>query len=230
MWNSFLLHWPAYQVWISHSVWSVTLWMASQKVLQLNKMHSCIASVYASNCLWWSPLPHTHTYTYARVHTPPPPPPTHWHHQLFSSTSFQSLIYLSQSWSVPSARLWVGGALGMTQRVPFPSSGRVTSFNSSLLDTGGLVVEDFEIRNILSAYNRRNGRRSTTCWGWVSNIPQQLAWKFKVTGWLVWILHSWRLPVNENCDRPWNHYQVLGLLIFGRSVLEPGSPQPFMEK
>lgn len=117
------------------------------------------------------PPPHTHTYTYARVHTPPPPPPTHWHHQLFSSTSFQSLIYLSQSWSVPSARLWVGGALGMTQRVPFPSSGRVTSFNSSLLDTGGLVVEDFEIRNILSAYNRRNGRHSTTCWGWVSNIP-----------------------------------------------------------
>ena len=47
----------------------------------------------------------------------------------------------------------------MTQRVPFPSSGRVTSFNASLLDTGGLVVEDFEIRNILGAYNRRNGEQ-----------------------------------------------------------------------
>jgi hypothetical protein len=45
----------------------------------------------------------------------------------------------------------------MTQRVPFPAAGRVTRFNSSLLDTGGLVVEDFEIRHILSAYTRRNG-------------------------------------------------------------------------
>lgn len=80
--------------------------------------------------------------------------------QLFSFTSFQSLIYLSQSWSAPSTRLWVGGALGMTQRVPFPARGRVERFNTSLLDVGGLVVEDFEIRNILSAYNKRNGERT----------------------------------------------------------------------
>lgn len=46
----------------------------------------------------------------------------------------------------------------MTQKVPFPPRGRVTRFNSSLLDAGGLVVEEFEIRNILSAYNKRNGK------------------------------------------------------------------------
>lgn len=76
--------------------------------------------------------------------------------RLFASTSFQSLVYLSQSWSAPTSRLWVGGALGMTQRVPFPAHGRVDSFNAPLLNTGGLVVEDFELRNILRNYNKRN--------------------------------------------------------------------------
>ena len=45
----------------------------------------------------------------------------------------------------------------MTQRVPFPPYGRVDKFNTSLLNIGGVVVEDFEIRNILSAYNEKNG-------------------------------------------------------------------------
>ena len=45
----------------------------------------------------------------------------------------------------------------MTQRVPFPASGRVERFNTSLVNTSGISTEDFELRNILSNYNRRNG-------------------------------------------------------------------------
>lgn len=51
----------------------------------------------------------------------------------------------------------------MTQRVPFSASGRTGMFNTSLLNTGGVVVEDFEIRNILSAYNQKNGE--SHCYG-----------------------------------------------------------------
>ena len=78
--------------------------------------------------------------------------------QQFSSVTMQSLIYLSQSWAAPASRLWVGGALGLSQRVPLPASGRVERYNTSLFDIGGQTVENFEIRNILSSYNERNGK------------------------------------------------------------------------
>lgn len=66
-------------------------------------------------------------------------------------------MYLSESWAIPAFRLWVGGALGMIQDVPFPASGRVTTYNSSLFNETAWLAEDFELRNILSDYNEREG-------------------------------------------------------------------------
>lgn len=77
----------------------------------------------------------------------------------FSRVTVRSLVYLSESWAVPASELWVGGALGMIQEVPFPASGRVTTYNSSIFNETGLRTEDFELRNILSTYNKRDGKK-----------------------------------------------------------------------
>lgn len=47
----------------------------------------------------------------------------------------------------------------MSQQTPFPANGRTGVYNKSLLSEGGLRVEDFELTNILGAYNRRQGEK-----------------------------------------------------------------------
>jgi len=71
-----------------------------------------------------------------------------------------SLVYVSESWAIPSYRLWVGGAMGWSQNVPFPASGQVTTYNVSILNNTAVTTEDFELRNLLSEYNERDGRSS----------------------------------------------------------------------
>lgn len=81
--------------------------------------------------------------------------------QLFSSVTLPSLVYLSESWAAPAYRVWIGGELGLVQRVPFPARERVSQYNTSLFNSGGQVAEDFQLRNILSQYNRRNGNQKS---------------------------------------------------------------------
>ncbi len=51
----------------------------------------------------------------------------------------------------------------MTQEVPFPANGQLTTYNSSLFDEMGVMAEDFELRNILSAYTERKGNSFFFC-------------------------------------------------------------------
>ena len=80
--------------------------------------------------------------------------------QVHSQVTIQSLVYLDNSRGTPASGLWMGGALGMRQQAPFPPSGRVSMFNTSLLDETGSGVKDFQLTNILSAYNRRQGEKT----------------------------------------------------------------------
>ena len=47
----------------------------------------------------------------------------------------------------------------MDQRIPFPASGRVDRYDTPLFNTGSQVVEDFELKHILSDYIERNGEK-----------------------------------------------------------------------
>lgn len=69
----------------------------------------------------------------------------------------QSLVHTSQSWSAPVTRLWVGGGVELRQRVPLPATGRVEQYNTSLFNASSSFAADYDISNILSRYNARNG-------------------------------------------------------------------------
>ena len=88
-------------------------------------------------------------------HTSFPAPP-HTTSQLFSSVTLHSLAHFSSSWAAPASRLWVGGDLGVWQRRPLPSTGRVEQYNASLFNSSSSRAEEFDITTILSRYNERN--------------------------------------------------------------------------
>ena len=68
----------------------------------------------------------------------------------------QSLIYISSSWSVPSDRLWIVGDMSLHQGQPLPAAGRVTRYNSSLINDSSLQAEEYLFTNILAKYRERN--------------------------------------------------------------------------
>lgn len=74
----------------------------------------------------------------------------------FSSVIVQSLVYTSQSWPVAASGMSVLGELGLNQRLPLPSSGRVEQYSSAVINSSGLLTEDYGISDILREYNRRN--------------------------------------------------------------------------
>ena len=68
------------------------------------------------------------------------------------------LIHISNSWSLPSSRLWVAGDILINQRDPLPSSGRFTNYNISFFNDTSLQAKDYELIAILRNYHQRNSK------------------------------------------------------------------------
>jgi transmembrane protein 231 len=79
------------------------------------------------------------------------------HYKSYASVTLQGMIYFSSSWPVSAYKCWMSGDLSLYQRIPFPSSGISTTFNTTIFnDSTVLNFDDYKITNVLKRYHKRN--------------------------------------------------------------------------
>lgn len=74
----------------------------------------------------------------------------------FPSLQMESMAYITYTSALSGSNFNTDGELKLVQKVPLPHRGSHTTYNVSIIDDTGLIVENFDWSRILGSYKSRN--------------------------------------------------------------------------